>query len=237
VGELKRFSANLTAPYEERAAEATTPCPVCREPGTWEPERPCPDCQEKTAAAELTRRRREDWRGSLAAIGVPLAYRSVPLDLRLRSELRGWAGSPWAVTLLGNTGTGKTWQAVRLLAGAYCSGRDGAIFADASLALEAMRQEIDSRDDKGKTLRRLICAPALLLDDLTGPRDTDYARDRFVLLLRERYNRQLPTIITSNKRDLAELAEERLDAAVGSRLATGIVLTLTGKDRRLEVDR
>ena len=232
--DLKLAAAGLGSVVAALRAGAgeEAPCISCGELGTWDG-RPCPDCREKTAASVLAERRWADWRGSLEAIGVPVAYRGVPITLRLPRELQGWAGDPWAVTLLGPTGTGKTWAAIRLLGGAYCSGRDGALFADASVALEAMRQEIDAKGDSGKALRRLMFAPLLLLDDLTGTRDTEYARDRFVLLLRERYNRQLPTIITSNKPSLAALAEERLDAAVGSRLALGVVKTLTGRDRRL----
>lgn len=215
-----------SAPPERR-------CEGCGEVGTWEPGRPCPDCQEKAAASADFDRRRGDWRGSLVACKVPEKYLQVPASLRLPAVLEGWHGQPWSATLLGPTGTGKTWGGVRLLGRLFCGGRPG-VFVDAPLALEIMRQEIDSRDEKGKTLRALLSAPVLLLDDISGGRDTDWARDRWVILLRHRYNHQLPTILTSNKANLLELAEGCLDAAIGSRLAAGVVYPFKGKDRRIQ---
>lgn len=201
------------------------PCPAgCGEVGTWGGE-PCPDCHAKTERA--------DWGRALLACGVPPEYHDVPATLALPPRLQEWKGKPWAVTLLGNTGTGKTWLAVRLLAGLYVAGWDGCFFADAAVALDLMRAEIDTPRD-GKTFERLAGARALLLDDITGPtRNTEWERDRLVLLLRTRHMHQRATIVTGNKKTLAELAEERLDGPIGSRLGLGPWFEIEGRDRRL----
>lgn len=223
MGELRPIGAVMR--LEQRADEESKPCPGCGEPGTWgDAPGVCPSCTEKQS--------RQDWPRALAACGVPLAYRDVPAELKLPPVLRGWKGAPWAVTLLGLTGTGKTWLAVRLLGGLYCGGLDGCLFADTAQALDLIRSEIDTPRD-GQTFDRLVRARALLLDDVTAPRNTDYERDRLVLLLRQRYNRLAPTIITGNKQTLEELTEERLDGPIGSRLALGPWIEVKGRDRRL----
>lgn len=195
----------------------------------------CADCLRKKDHDDEVSRRRSEWASSLARIGVPLAYRGIPSAVRLPTSCSSWLGEPWSVTIVGPTGAGKTWVAIRLLMELYCSGIDGCRFVDTASAVDLIKAEMGGNEptpDRG-LFGKLVRTGALLLDDISATRDTDYQRDRLTLLLRERYNAQSPTIITSNKATLAELTTEHLDAPIGSRLASGIVVEVIGRDRRL----
>lgn len=210
------------------------PCAECGERGWWDaPELLCGDCAEAKIVAAALAGRRANWSDSLARIGVPRAYSAVPATMDLPPSCAKWRGTPWAVTILGPTGAGKTWVGIRLLAELYCSGLEGR-FVDAPAILDRVKAEMSGEQTRDRGLfGQLVKAEALLLDDVSAVRDTDYQRDRLVLLLRERYNAQRPTILTSNKLTLADLATSHLDAPIGSRLAAGIVVAIKGKDRRL----
>lgn len=174
----------------------------------------------------------EEWPRLLERLQVPPAYRSVPRSLALPSKLTGWRGDPWAIFLRGPTGCGKTWLAIRMLAEfaeamPTKSLRNFPMFADAAYALARIQDEMRS-DDPNKTMRQLLSAPALLLDDLGAERGTDYQADKLNLVLRVRHLEQLPTIITSNVKNVNDATVP----AIASRLAAG-VFPVSGSDRRL----
>lgn len=137
--------------------------------------------------------------------------------------LAGWVVNPCRnAVLLGPTGTGKTfaaWAAVHELA------RRGWRWGGASVPelLDSLRPDREP----------LAClsAEVLLLDDLGAERATEWTGEQIGRLLDERWNREAPTIATSN------LAPDRLAEWLGerawSRLAGGaLVLGVTGDDRR-----
>lgn len=174
----------------------------------------------------------ELWRKALSGLGVPAVYLGVPESLALPATLDGWSGDPWAVTLIGPTGCGKTWLAVRLLVKAdgmvpKARDRSRSLFCDAALAVARIQEEIGTATE-GRTFDALRRATVLLVDDLGAERGTDYQRERLGLILRERYNEQRPTIITSNAAKIDDVVEPRL----ASRLAAGVI-PVTGRDRRL----
>lgn len=230
----KRIEESIAAAAAEPAREPVV-CPGCGESFRWlEDFGLCESCaSDKRREVELAARR-ANWLRSLQTLGVPRAYWSVPAAVDLPPQCAAWNGDPWCVTVLGPTGAGKTWVSIRVLMELYCKGEDGCLFVDAPTALDKIKAEMGSSDESINRglFGRLVAAPALLVDDVSAARDTDYQRDRLVLLLRERYNGQRPTIITSNKASLAELAES-LDGPICSRLASGIVIAVKGKDRRL----
>lgn len=218
---------------ETEPTREATRCAACPEVGWW-PGDLCYDCVRKQEVERALAYRRSKWTGSLTTLHVPPAYHGVPADLALPAACASWNGEPWSVTILGPTGAGKTWIAIRLLMELYCRGLDGCLFADAPTMLDRVKAEMGGQVDSRSRgiFGAMVSAPALLIDDVSAARDTDYQRDRLVLLLRERYNALRPTIVTSNKATLSELADS-LDGPVGSRLAGGIVVAVKGKDRRL----
>lgn len=181
----------------------------------------------------------ESWSHRLRDLDVPPYYRDrVPFGGALPAELSGWTFDPWAITLLGETGCGKTFTAIRLLELFERSIFDNRFdkmnprrlgaFADVSLSIEKIKSEFGT-DRQGDTMNRLSNIGILLLDDLGAERGTPFQEEQVSLILRSRYNNDLPTIITSNAVKISDAVEARM----ASRLQAG-VFPMKGKDRRLK---
>ncbi len=87
----------------------------------------------------------------------------------------------------------------------------------------------DFEGGKGKVAHWRDC-PILVLDDLGAARNTPHITEQMLFLVQRRYDRERPTIITSNL-TLAELADH-LDPRAASRMQEGIVLDLGTTDCR-----
>jgi DNA replication protein DnaC len=147
------------------------------------------------------------------------------------AELDSWSLERWCCLLCGRSGAGKTWAAVAF------AHRSPVVFryVKARHYVEQVRREIGS-DRDGRTQDRCMgiergCHRGLLLDDLGAERVTDFAAGKIADLLDERYDRQLPTIITTN--NTVEDIAKSYGARTASRLSTGLVLAMVGADRRL----
>lgn len=187
-----------------------------------------------------TAARRDRWAETLAACGVPERYRLVPANLELSPKLSKWPDNRqvWSLVALGPPGTGKTWFAVRLLGEIACTrhwrlGVDLAFF-DARRALEDMKAAFGTGEDD-RTLRRLISCRLLVLDDIPlgngpGKRASEWAVERYSLILMERHSNLLQTVITANAKDLS--AFDSIDPRVTSRLHEGLSKMFLGDDRR-----
>lgn len=206
----------------------------------FEPDPPATHEEILAREKEAVAARREKWAETLAACGVPERYRLVPPDLSLSAKYAKWPDhrESWAMTLLGPPGTGKTWFAVRVLGEIACTrpwrlGID-LHFSDARRALEDMKAAFGSGEDD-KTLRRLLNCRMLVLDDIPlgsgpGKRPSEWAVERYSLILMERHSNLLQTILTANAKDLD--AFNGIDPRVTSRLHEGFVKTFDGEDRR-----
>lgn len=194
-----------------------------------------PDPDGPVGLAEETRE--QQFVGLLQKLRVPKKYLGVTRATALHPRLVGWVGEPWCVTLLGLAGTGKTWQAVRLLAAVYEAdarrftwAKYRSFYVDWSTAIEQIKREFRS-DERGVTFDELCHAELLLIDDFGAERETAFSMDQASLILRARYNEQRPTILTSNFPSLDPIAAA--EPRIASRLSEGIVLPIEGRDRRL----
>lgn len=145
-----------------------------------------------------------------------------------------YADRPWCVVFLGPTGCGKTHLATALLREwiSRCGGRTTCWWIDAASAINQLRDEVQ-RDPSayGRTMReKLHDERLILLDDFLADRLTDFAHDEWVYALSQRYNHMRPTIITCNAEDLESF--DALDPRITSRLSSGLVIRLAGKDWR-----
>lgn len=135
-----------------------------------------------------------------------------------------------SLTLLGPTGTGKTHQAYGAMNALAASGVrlrwEMSTAADIYARLRP-RHGIDSEAE----FRTIATAPLLVIDDLGAAKDSEWTEEINYRLINHRYERVLPTLITSNV-PVAQL-KDKLGERVASRLRemTSRVV-LEGPDRR-----
>lgn len=230
----------MTTTAERLARLSFVRCTACGEMGTWGEGETCPDCLDQIRGRSTQERRLTQWEQTLGELEVPVKYRCVPADLPLPLEYSLWRGRPAMLTLVGATGTGKTWLAVRLLGELYAKANMRGLFADATAVVARCRQ-LREQWQEGSLVEELTTARVLLLDDLGAVRmRTDDAVGRAALdvlahVLRERDAWARPTIITTNvPLDEWSAQEPSTLTPLASRLAgDGMVRGLQGVDRRL----
>jgi len=168
-----------------------------------------------------------------ATVGVPEVAEWVRELVRLAVDSDGPAAfvrTGPSLLLYGVCGTGKTHNGYAALhalstSGAFC-GWVATPAADLYARLRP-RHGVDSED----VFERHAKAPVLMLDDLGAAKGTDWVEEVNYRLVNYRYERMLPTLVTSNARprDLAGVLGER----VASRLTEMTTpVTLKGPDRR-----
>lgn len=177
------------------------------------------------------------WRADRArrqfAVRVPAHYRHATAD---HPAVTDWitryrldpavAGS---LLLLGNTGTGKSWQAYGAIRAAASGGVDWRA-ASAAKLYASLRPGVV--DDFETAFAAWTSAPLLLIDDLGAAKPSAWIEEITYRLVDERYADCLPTLITSN------LAPNELRAMFGDRTVSRIGgmctrVVLEGSDRRL----
>lgn len=150
---------------------------------------------------------------------------------RLRHEMVGSAITRGrSLLLVGPTGTGKSFQSygvVRALAvsGARCSW----MFTSAADLYARLRPRpgVDSEQE----FERYSRVGFLVLDDLGAAKGSEWTEEINYRLINYRYEREKPTLVTSN------VPPKQLAAALGERVASRLVemadrVVLTGPDRR-----
>jgi len=173
------------------------------------------------------------WR-KLVSTKVPPRYQAAETD---NSVALDWIRDPKGVLYIyGPTGTGKThmsWALVR----EHLRILDPWAFMGGSVAsfLDQMKPGRIPNDKLGTQLDpqvKAIQTRLLLLDDIGSTRLTDWTLETLFNILDSRYNRLLPTIISSNLMpgdDLVDLVGDR----IASRMAEDATLiSVVGEDRR-----
>lgn len=167
----------------------------------------------------------------LAAL-IPARYRLAYADHHTIVEWAGYVGDreeSRSLLLVGDIGTGKTWQAYGALrAAVMTAARRGDVLTPAAITHADLNDEVRPG---GEGLDRFLAADVLLLDDLGAAHVTAWNADAAYRLIDHRWAHQLPTILTSN------LAAADITAVLGPRLTSRLVgmcqrVALTGADRR-----
>jgi len=153
----------------------------------------------------------------------------------LPDTVRAWAdaflaGTARNLILGGPVGTGKTWAAWKLIEHLLTSGWRGTCEVVASYELKAATDLPVDRD----RLQRWARASFLVLDDLGAVPVNDWAAGHLYALIDQRWQRQLPTVLTGNADQAGTFDVAALvGARAASRLADGAtVVVLKGTDRR-----
>jgi DNA replication protein DnaC len=155
---------------------------------------------------------RETWRGEWPA-----------------DKLREFGTTRHFCTVIGPVGSGKTHLATAILGEWLVAGGRG-WWRESSTAIEEIKRAMagggaDRLIDQLKSGEHLV-----VLDDFLTEQGTDWTEFLLSHVLRYRQGRQLPTVITANVTDLVDL--DAVEPRLSSRCGAGIVIGLTGADRR-----
>ncbi|PCG87962.1 ATP-binding protein [Streptomyces sp. WZ.A104] len=179
----------------------------------------------------------------LADARIPARYRRAladhPLVTAWADQVAG-AGRPGpsgpgiaegpSLLIVGPTGTGKTHQAYGALRALLTRGVRLRWEATTSADLHARLRPRNGHDTE-RDLQTLARSPLLLLDDLGAAKTSEWTEELTYRLINHRYERMLPTLITTN------LPTPELRTALGDRVASRLAemterVILTGPDRR-----
>jgi DNA replication protein DnaC len=108
------------------------------------------------------------------------------------------------------------------------------VWWNVAAAIVAMRAEFDGHDRRtSQHLLAAASAPGLVvLDDLGRERMTDWTAEVIYVVINGRYERQLPTVVTTNL-TLRSLAETPYWPAISRLAEDGYLVTIEGPDERL----
>lgn len=176
---------------------------------------------------------------------VPARYRDAVATV---PEVREWArgliktikderqrmprlGRGPSLLLIGGTGSGKTYQAYGAIRGLAYSGIGFSWQFTTAADLYAQlrpRHRVDSEEE----FERFLRVNVLVIDDLGAAKSTEWTEEVNYRLINWRYERELPTLVTSN------VAANNLVAVLGDRVASRLVemadrIVIKGSDRRL----
>lgn len=140
-----------------------------------------------------------------------------------RAYIADRSRSRWLL-LLGSVGTGKTHQAYGALRLIAESGRPPISWR--AVGASDFYAQLRGRpgDEQQQTLDRYSALDVLLLDDLGTTKDTPFTEEATYRLINHRYERNLPTIITTN------LRAGDIKDAVGDRTASRLAQMCTQVD-------
>ena len=144
--------------------------------------------------------------------------------------------------LMGNTGTGKTTLGMLVAKSALAAGRTAGVYFTPKLLTRIRQtyQEAESNNAYEDFFRRVTSVDLLYIDDLGSERHTDWVVEQLYALVNERYERQLPLLVTSNADSDVDQGQRQLEEQIGSRTVSRLVeicgdpLPLFGPDRRVE---
>lgn len=216
-------------PLDEQGEALPHRCCACWDDGIVKGGLPCPSCTLDLPAAEIYRR-----------AGIPPVFASESIATWHPADgfqpracerfIAAWPPEPWMLTLVGNTGTGKTHLAVGVLKSAWTLHRQSGVFVEGKRMLDAFRAAAGGEEGPTETwlMRWWAEAPILVIDELGFGRMTEYAHEQVYAIINARWSARRATVTTMNQEGWAAL-----DGRVQSRLASGVTVEFRQDDRRV----
>jgi DNA replication protein DnaC len=234
------------------------PCPTCRGTGFTIRD----DARGVVVAVRCECSVEERSRRILSGANIPRRYEHCSLDqfdmwqpdlahpLAVAKDwLERWPVVDMGLLFIGSPGTGKTHLSVGILRALAVRKGAKVMFAEQRELLKELQATFDGAGGRTEAdvLAPVLEAEVLLLDDLGAGRTTAWAQDVMHDVLAHRYNRKLPTIMTSNRptgddedsgptvKDVPTL-KDRLGEALMSRIyEMSLVVPVTCEDYRRRV--
>jgi DNA replication protein DnaC len=188
---------------------------------------PCPLLEPKCRYGQelLERLDKHAFNGVFSVIGLPVIFRDRLASPQSTAAVRG--ASQWAANKLrtflvlhGEHGTGKSFAAAYAL---YLLFRKNMLrnwkYPMAWTVLRAMWLSAYRSTARDEFFEAARVAPLLVLDDLGSEENTQRAKKRIADIVSERYNQNLPTILTMNEDalKLADMYDQRTaDRVIGA---------------------
>lgn len=140
-----------------------------------------------------------------------------------------------SILMLGNTGLGKTHLSLAIAKQAIKQGY-GVVYGSVVDFIRDINNEQFGKDSENDTLKMLVNADLVILDDLGAEFETSFSTSALYSIINTRQNSGLPTIINTNL--TPKELEQRYKDRIVSRLFTGFkVLRFAGKDiRQLKIN-
>lgn len=142
-------------------------------------------------------------------------------------------------SLIGSPGAGKTHLAAAAIRHKiFTHGLGNTRFLNVPIFLDKIRASFKFEDSDAQELFDFCCkkASVVVLDDFGKEKATDWATERLYVLIESRYQRLLPTIMTSN-RTLDELDAMGYGAAVSRLQQTNRFVRVESSDLRPELGK
>ncbi len=197
----------------------------------------CPLCMQKIKDQERNsdhKRIKNDQRiARINAIGIPTRYGRCDISESIHaSRARQWLNSnTGALWILGPLGVGKTWFACAICVQAASQGRD-ARYMTMSNYMQQIQNTWGSNSERESAINKPLTECSLLvIDDIGASRGHESEIWRLHILINDRYDRGLQTIVVSN------LEPEELRKAIGDRAydrlrEQAVKIVITGTSRR-----